>query len=908
MNKPMSKALSNPLYRIGLFCMGLGIAFITYVLPISGISASLVSGAALVQQGRDYYQTTHYAQAVDALEQAVNAFEREGLRLNQALALSYLALAQQHLGQRETAQTTIHTSRTLLLDTNETEAFRRVRAQVWNASGHLYLAWGLYEEAFESWHQAEADYHALDDSIGEIGSQINQAQAMQLLGLMAQADDLLEESSLTLQDQSLDPDIKALGLLQLGNTRRLIGDLDGSQEALEESLKVIQEFHLPNLQDEVQLDVGNTERASSERAIAIGKRSEALEHAQAAIDAYQKAEQDDRSSITSLQAQLNQLSLLIKMLEWAQSSPQIINDQYWSAIQDRANIQELIDSIQTNLIRASENRDAIYARLNFAHSLTRLLTLPSESSLPSSSPISSTSPTQLRAIANLLITATQQAQQLHDPKAESLALGQLGKLYELQHQWLAAQDLTEQALRLSERMQAAEIRYQWEWQLGRLLTAQGQRDDALLTYNAAVESLESVRSNLLFVDADIQFSFRDNVEPVYREFVELLLTHEDGVDPSQENLEKAIRKIDNLQLTELENFLSCNLYVEIDKVQVDPTAAIFYPILLKNRLIVILELPGDDQPLRFHELEIPRTEVEATLKSLRHDLSDAPDRTPFVIRQAREIYSWLIDPFEPLLEEFNQIETLVFVLDGALRNIPMAVLHDGNQYLISKYATAVAPRLELFTPRPLPQQLKLFTGGIGEPQTIEQRSFSKIEKLLEELNGIRQGINAEPPLQGSDFTKENLQKRLSSGDYSIIHLKTHGVFSSDPQETFIVAFQELIRSRDLGNLIQAGNRHGETPIELLVLSACSTATGDNRAVLGLAGVAVHAGVRSTLSTLWDAQDIPNTWLMIRFYEELSKPGMSKAQALRLAQLSLMNEAGYLAPHLWAPYIVVGNWL
>ncbi|MEO1179877.1 MAG: CHAT domain-containing protein, partial [Cyanobacteria bacterium J06636_28] len=138
------------------------------------------------------------------------------------------------------------------------------------------------------------------------------------------------------------------------------------------------------------------------------------------------------------------------------------------------------------------------------------------------------------------------------------------------------------------------------------------------------------------------------------------------------------------------------------------------------------------------------------------------------------------------------------------------------------------------------------------------------------------------------------------------HLKTHGVFSSDPEETFIVAYEELLKGEELGNLIQAGSRQGATPIDLLVLSSCSTATGDNRAVLGLAGITVRAGARSTLSTLWEAQDAPNTELMIQFYRELKKDGMTRAKALRNAQLALIKR--YRAPNRWATYVLVGNWL
>lgn len=121
-----------------------------------------------------------------------------------------------------------------------------------------------------------------------------------------------------------------------------------------------------------------------------------------------------------------------------------------------------------------------------------------------------------------------------------------------------------------------------------------------------------------------------------------------------------------------------------------------------------------------------------------------------------------------------------------------------------------------------------------------------------------------------------------------------------------MAYQKLLKGLDIASLIETDTQERSSNIELLVLSACQTASGDNRAVLGLAGIAVRAGTRSTLSTLWEAQDAPNTELMLQFYEELLKPGMTRAKALHIAQKSLSER--HQAANIWATYILVGNWL
>ncbi|MEM8807754.1 MAG: CHAT domain-containing protein, partial [Cyanobacteria bacterium P01_G01_bin.38] len=681
---------------------------------------------------------------------------------------------------------------------------------------------------------------------------------------------------------SLAPEVQASGLWSLGVARRRIGELHRSLAALKASLNIIEQFQLDALRSQIYLDLGNTQRALGESAIATNQLSKAEAYQTEALAAYEQANITTSSGLFKLQARLNQLSLLVE----TEQRPEALT--LWPAL-----LPLLAD--------LPLSRSTVYARLNFAKSLTGLRTGEGvkgkgEGGKP-----------DWVEIGRFLAETRRQAKDLEDPIAESYAVGQLGELYELTGQASQAVALTQEALAKAEAIQYLEGRYRWEWQLGRLLKQQGEKESAIAAYRAAVNTLTSVRDNLRFIDSELQFSFRDDVEPVYRQLVELLLGGTDAPAPEQTVLGEIIEQVDDLQLKELENFLSCDLQrIQISETEVDATAAVVYPIILADRLAVILKVPGENQALRVHQIWQSREAVEGILTRLRNDLSAAPDRTPEVIESAKIVYSWLIAPFESVLAQQPQIKTLVFVLDGTLRNIPMAVLHDGTDYLIEKYAVAIAPGLDIFEPSRLPQDLKVFTGGVGESQTLEGREFSKIERLVDEFEGISQWAEIRPPLLNQQFTRENLQQQISANDFSVIHLKTHGIFSSAPEETFIVAYQELIRGRDLGSLIQSTNRPGRSPIELLILSACSTAQGDNRAVLGLAGIAVQSGARSAISTLWDAQDDPNTQMMIRFYQELLEPDITRAEALRRAQVALLKD--YAAPHIWATYVLVGTWL
>jgi CHAT domain-containing protein len=155
------------------------------------------------------------------------------------------------------------------------------------------------------------------------------------------------------------------------------------------------------------------------------------------------------------------------------------------------------------------------------------------------------------------------------------------------------------------------------------------------------------------------------------------------------------------------------------------------------------------------------------------------------------------------------------------------------------------------------------------------------------------------------FTREQLVSSLQERPFEIVHLATHGQFSSDPQQTFILTWDGPVNLNEFERLLRSGTARS---IELLVLSACQTAQGDKRAALGLAGIAVRSGARSTLASLWPVQDASSAQLMMSFYHELMRSGVGKAQALRRAQLSLLQQPQYKHPFYWAAFVLVGLWI
>lgn len=281
-------------------------------------------------------------------------------------------------------------------------------------------------------------------------------------------------------------------------------------------------------------------------------------------------------------------------------------------------------------------------------------------------------------------------------------------------------------------------------------------------------------------------------------------------------------------------------------------------------------------------------------------------RTSFTTERltvAKQIYTWLIAPIIPTLTQ-NHINTLVFILDGNLRNIPLAALYNGEKYLVENYQIALAPSLQLFQAQPRARdRIQILAGGL----TAANGELSPLPGVEREIQLLSQKMPT-TTLLNEQFTIDKLQAKLQKPSYSIMHLATHGQFSSKASNTFIKTWNGEINIERLSRLMSDRNLKGSLPIDLLVLSACQTAKGDERATLGLAGVAVRSGARSTLASLWTVSDESTADLMGAFYKELLTSGVSKAEALRLAQLELLKKPEFKHPYYWAAFILVGNWL
>ncbi|MBD3884709.1 CHAT domain-containing protein [Phormidium tenue FACHB-886] len=834
-----------------------------FAIPSTSASTLTAQITPSLEQGKSLYESGNFAEAAAVLHQAAAAARSQNDPLTEAIALSNLSLVQQQLGNWTEATQAIEQAISLLQAIPDRDA---VLAQALEVQGRLQFSRGDAEAALNTWKQAGTYYDRLRDPNGVIRSRINQAQALQALGMYRRAITTLEQlvNSFSAQPPTA---AQVVALRSLGDALRVAGTLDQSTPVLIRSLTLAQQLNLPQQIAATQLSLGNAYTSQD-----ISK----------ALEFYQQVINGSGTAMTQIQAQLNRLKLLIDAQQ-KQSSPPEIAAQISS-------IPTLVSEATAQIDRLPPSRPAIYARINLAHNLTTWKDLDQQEEI----------------IPQLLATAAQQAQSLQDVRAESFAQGNLGNLYEQRGQWIEAQQVTTTALNLAKQISADDMTYRWQWQLGRVLNQQQQREPAIAAYAEAIDTLRLLRSDLTATNPDVQFSFRESVEPVYRQFVGLLL--QPYVESTQTDLEQARKTIESLQLAELDNFFrtACLNAQEQQIDEIDRKAAVLYPIILDDRLEVILSLPGG-QLRRYTALDAGQSQVESRAIALAAFLKQltANDR---VLPLAQQFYDWLIRPAEVDLEN-SGVETLVFVLDGVLRNIPMAVLHDGIEYLIEKpYSLALTPGLQLLESQPLePRRLNVLLGGLSEARPP---NFPPLNNVTSEFDGIQSEVRESQELLNDRFTTEEIQQAIGAVPYPVVHLATHGVFDSDREKTFILTWNGELDIDQLRSLLQATEVGRQRPIELLVLSACETAEGDDRAALGLAGVAVRAGARSTVATLWQVNDEAMSLLMKQFYQELVKPNVTKAEALRQAQRAILKDANnpdYAQPYYWSPVVLIGNW-
>jgi CHAT domain-containing protein len=495
------------------------------------------------------------------------------------------------------------------------------------------------------------------------------------------------------------------------------------------------------------------------------------------------------------------------------------------------------------------------------------------------------------------------AEALHNPLLSSLAQGGLAHLYERDNRLDEASSLTDRAAFVAQQASAPELSFRWDWQRARLARKRNHTDLALTSYRRAIAELQSVRQDIPVEYRDGRSSYRATFGPVYLEYSDLLLRRA-SADPGRAAplLREARETIEQLKETELQDYFrdTCVTSFLAKRRSIEMIAsgtAVIYPIALSDRLELLVSF-GDE--LRQFTSPIPETTLRDEVRRFR-ELLEKRTTNEYLV-PARQLYDQIIRPVEPVLAA-RHIDTLVIVPDYTLRTIPFAALHDGTGFLLNRYATAIAPSLRLTDPRPL-TAARGTALVLGISKSVQ--GYVELPNVEHEVATVHDITGGEELLNDS-FSRARFQAELKRVPYNIVHIASHGQFGSDPSQTFVLAFDGQLTMDDLEADIKFGERR-DSALELLILSACETASGDDRAALGLAGVALKSGARSALATLWYISDQASGELVVNFHRGVRSGNLSKAHALQEAQRVLAAGPRYAHPAYWAPFLLIGNWL
>lgn len=729
---------------------------------------------------------------------------------------------------------------------------------------------------------------------GQYGSLINQSIALKEMGQYYRACTTLTKvlrlnyeicqgqaevdlKAIEHNDIGLEANQQIAALQNLGNNLRHLGQLESAVAVLKQASR------LDPSHPDIQLSLANSyqsqyKAATNQLSISTDPASEAKATNTAQTKA-QKALALYRSLTSSpshrVHAQLNSLQLLLHVGSSHNSK----------LIQIHRQSQHLIDRFisESTSTDFSQFHDA--KAVNLQLKLSELLNELDK-------------PTEAFHHARAALT---KANALQDFRLRSMAYGTLGKIYLQVEQLEDALNVFDQALTLAQAKRENSLAYQWSWRIAQIHQQRGQRAQAVAAYDTTLQYLDQVRTMLVSANSNLQFNYKESVEPVYHEYLKLLLS-----SPTPD-IQLVLETKQQLQVAELENYLKCS---KLDVTAISQPAQSsqitqVHIFKLGNQIEVIAQTPKG-----FYRHQPDSDALEGGLRSFLQLIDGQQfSKTPQTGTQkyAQAIYQHLLEPIRPQLPATG---TLVFHLDSHFQNLPMALLHDGQNYLIEKYSvqTALSTKLRQIQPTTLERINVLFAGLSESAPSFEQpnvpSNLSPLPEVKQELEGASQASNSLSSLLNHEFTADRLQTAINP-DTKIIHVASHGQFSSDPQQTFLLAYNKPILAHKIHDLINQKSEIGQASLELLILSACQTAKGDRRSALGIAGLAVQAGSKNTLASLWLADSRSTTELITLFYEGL-KEGFSKAEALQQAQLQLIRSERYAHPYYWANFILVSS--
>jgi filamentous hemagglutinin family protein len=366
------------------------------------------------------------------------------------------------------------------------------------------------------------------------------------------------------------------------------------------------------------------------------------------------------------------------------------------------------------------------------------------------------------------------------------------------------------------------------------------------------------------------------------------LTRDIGVRifPLPNNTEQAALELDDLfeddytslgETGEKASIETIRTTLKTINAQTGTNPVIIYALSQPDQLELILVLP-EGAPIRKSIPTANAAALKKTLTEFRQTVTNPQSSTAY-LTSAQQLYQWMIAPLEPELKKLG-IDTLIFCMDAGLRTIPMSALHDGKQFLVEKYSLGSIPSVSLTNTRYNPvKDAKVLAMGASTFQELQALPAVPVE-----LDTITKQVWQGKSFLNEGFTMNNLKSQRQR--FGIVHLATHADFKpGNANNSYIQLWDSQLKVNQLRQL----GWQQQPQVDLLVLSACRTAIGDINVELGFAGLAVQAGVKSALASLWYVDDGGTLALMSGFYHHFSQPDVTiKALALRRAQIAMLR--------------------
>ncbi|MGR3278725.1 CHAT domain-containing protein [Acaryochloris marina NIES-2412] len=768
------------------------------------------------------------------------------------------------------------------------------QADALTVQGHQQLERGNPSGAYESWAKALKLYQQANHPDGIKGSLINKSLAFQQLGQFFNACTQVSKA-LALQTDYCQGDQQStelftsrsydatdlIAMQHLGAILQQLGKLDASEQVLKLAMAKAETLGDTSQLQALNLNLANTRSFQVKNAIqkfqisgeagvqAVNVRAARKLALQAFAD-YQELD----NTPYQLKAQLNWLSLYQDLDRWVQ--------QDGAGIFEITELQDQVAPKQAEILQSLLQTD-----LTAVPPLERIYTHLKLSKFIAKQPGKRAEKHPLMIAFEQAQAAQQLATDLDNYRALSFVYGQLGNLYQQSKQDTLSRRAYELAAQFAQSNQAWDGLYQWRSALAQIYEEQGQTPKAIASYKSAINALEQVRWNLLPLSSDLQFSFKEEIEPVYQRYMSLLLKSESP------DLKLVSQTNQSLRLAELQNFLRCGETNLVPLADQAPIGEIVIQVLdLGDQTTVIV---GD------HHYSVNQEQLQHTIYELTAMVQDRRffDTTPEqYLPLAQSLHQLILAPAisQNLIPKEVPIK---FHLNGPLQSIPMAMLHDGEQYLIKRNPISLSNGYVKNSLTQLNQPGAVVGGVSTDSPSLKETALEPLLEVAQEVDAIQKEFPDVKLLLNQDFTHDNLLEKVERPSSKILHLSTHGKFSSDPSQTFLLAWDRPLNVQEISGVLESGNGGG---LDLLFLSACHSAAGDPRSLLGLAGLSAQSGANNTIASLWSADAAASVLLSEKFYADISEEHPMN-EGLRQAQLNLLD-SDYNHPYYWANYVLV----